>query len=116
MIYMGFNPIRASIAEVPQEPLPIVLLADEDLSNGEIVECFLFSAHKIARWRNRFEESVFKAIEKDLPRGSSHGGVDGKKQTQPYMFHYLINYLATPIPINHPHRETTLMLTPKSTW
>ncbi|WP_444957671.1 helix-turn-helix domain-containing protein [Microbulbifer sp. ZKSA002] len=57
-----------------KERLSIVLLGDEDLSNREITERLPFSAHKIARWRNRFAESGFKGNEKDLPRGSNHGG------------------------------------------
>lgn len=65
-----------------KERLSIILLADEGLSNGEIAERLPFSAHKIARWRNRFSESGLKGIEKDLPRGANHGGADSKKQAR----------------------------------
>lgn len=65
-----------------KERLSIILLADEGLSNNEIAERLPFSVHKIGRWRNRFAESGFKGIEKDLPRGANHGGADSKKQAK----------------------------------
>ena len=51
-----------------KERLSIVLLADEGLTNNEILERLPFSIHKIARWRNRFAESGLEGVEKDLPR------------------------------------------------
>jgi len=36
--------------------LSIVLFADEGLTNGEIAQQMAISAHKAARWRNRFGE------------------------------------------------------------
>lgn len=65
-----------------KERLSIVLLADEGLTNNEILERLPFSTHKIARWRNRFSESGLGGIEKDLPRGGNHGGADSAKQAR----------------------------------
>ena len=65
-----------------KERLSIVLLADEGLTNNEILERLPFSIHKIARWRNRFAEPGLEGVEKDLPRGGNHGGADSAKQAR----------------------------------
>jgi len=65
-----------------KERLSIVLLADEGLTNNEIMGQLPFSVHKIARWRNRFAESGLVGIEKDRPRGANHGGADSLKQAR----------------------------------
>jgi transposase len=65
-----------------RERLCIVLLADEGLSNQEIAQHMPVSAHKAGRWRNRFVELGLSGLEKNLPRGSNHGGAKTKKQTQ----------------------------------
>ncbi len=65
-----------------KERLAIILLADEGLNNGEISERLPVSAHKAARWRNRFADEGLAGIEKNLPRGGNHGGKDMRKQAQ----------------------------------
>ena len=63
-----------------KERLSIVLFADEGLTNGEIAQQMPISAHKAARWRNRFAEQGLSGIEKDLPRGGNHGGANSVEQ------------------------------------
>jgi len=58
-----------------KERLSIILLADEGLNNGEISERLPVSAHKAARWRNRFSDEGLAGIEKNLPRGGNHSPV-----------------------------------------
>jgi transposase len=65
-----------------KERLAIILLAEEGLNNGEISERLPVSAHKAARWRNRFADEGLAGIEKNLPRGGNHGGKDIQKQAQ----------------------------------
>ena len=36
----------------------------------------------MGRWRNRFIEKGFQGIEKELPRGTNHGGKDSLKQAK----------------------------------
>lgn len=65
-----------------KERLSIVLLANEGMSNDEIVKVVPFGIHKIARWRNRYAELGLEGIEKDLPRGANHGGANSEKQAK----------------------------------
>lgn len=65
-----------------KERLSIVLLADEGMTNEEIMGVLPFGIHKIARWRNRFAERGLEGIEKDRPRGYNHGGADSLKQAK----------------------------------
>ena len=65
-----------------KERLAIILLADEGLNNGEISRRLPVSAHKAARWRNRFADEGIVGIEKNLPRGGNYGGKDIQKQAQ----------------------------------
>ena len=64
------------------ERLSIVLLADEGMTNEEIMGVLPFGIHKIARWRNRFAEWGLEGIEKGRPRGNNHGGADSLKQAK----------------------------------
>jgi len=36
--------------------------------------------NKVGRWRNRFADTRFPGIEKDLPRGANHGGKNSEDQ------------------------------------
>jgi transposase len=63
-----------------KERLSIVLLADEGLTNEEITQLIPVSAHKAARWRNRFSQDGLKGIAKNLPRGGNHGGANSHQQ------------------------------------
>ena len=65
-----------------KERLSIVLLADEGLTNEEIVKSLPFGIHKVARWRNRFAELGLEGIEKDRPRGGNHGGANSATQAK----------------------------------
>ena len=60
----------------------IVLLAAEGYPNYQIAEKLKIDVNKVGRWRNRFAESGFAGIEKELPRGSNHGGKDSAAQAK----------------------------------
>ena len=65
-----------------QERLKIVLFASDGLTNGEISGQMGISAHKVGRWRNRFAERGLPGVEKNLPRGRNHGGMNSRKQAR----------------------------------
>jgi len=65
-----------------KERLSIVLLANEGLTNEEIIKTLPFGIHKVARWRNRFAEFGLEGIDKDKPRGGNHGGANSAKQAR----------------------------------
>ena len=58
----------------------IVLLAAKGIPNYKIAEKLSIDVNKVGRWRNRFAETRFEGIEKDLPRGSNHGGKNSADQ------------------------------------
>lgn len=58
----------------------IILLAADDIPNYQIAEKLSIDVNKVGRWRNRFAESGFAGIEKDLPRGNNHGGKNSADQ------------------------------------
>jgi transposase/transposase-like protein len=60
----------------------IVLLAAAGTPNYKIAEELGIDANTVGRWRNRFAENRFAGIEKDLPRGSNHGGKDSVEQAK----------------------------------
>jgi transposase len=60
----------------------IVLLAAQDMPNYKIAEQLNIDVNKVGRWRNRFVENRLAGIEKDLPRGSNHGGKNTEKQAK----------------------------------
>lgn len=60
----------------------IVLFAAEGYPNYQIAEKLKIDVNKVGRWRNRFAESGFSGIEKDLPRGANHGGKDSIEQAK----------------------------------
>lgn len=60
----------------------IVLLAAKNIPNYQIAEELNIDVNKVGRWRNRFAQTRFAGIEKDLPRGSNHGGKDSTKQAK----------------------------------
>lgn len=90
-----------------KERLTIVLLASEELNNGEIAERMSISAHKVGRWRNRFAENGLKGIEKDLPRGGNHGGK--KSQTQAQLRKKIIEKTTQENPPNATHWSTRML-------
>ncbi|MBV1932037.1 MAG: IS630 family transposase, partial [Porticoccaceae bacterium] len=60
----------------------IILLAAEGIPNYKIAERLDIDVNKVGRWRNRFAESGYQGIEKDLPRGANHGGKNLEKQAR----------------------------------
>lgn len=60
----------------------IILLAAKNIPNYKIAEQLKMSVNKVGRWRNRFEQSGLPGIEKDLPRGSNHGGKNSEQQAK----------------------------------
>lgn len=64
----GKTPIRLV------ERIKIILLAHEGMENQAIADKLNLSKNKVGRWRNRYAEGGFKAIEKNLPRGKNHAG------------------------------------------
>ena len=60
----------------------IVLLAAQNIPNYQIAEQLGIDVNKVGRWRNRFSESGFEGIEKDLPRGRNHGGKSTEEQAK----------------------------------
>jgi len=60
----------------------IVLLADEGRDNQSIARVLGITENKVGRWRNRYAEGGLKAIQKDKPRGSNHGGKDSDAQAR----------------------------------
>lgn len=64
----GKTPVRL------KERLSIVLLADQGLTNTEIAKLVSLNAMTVGRWRNRFIEGGYQAIEKNRPRGATMNG------------------------------------------
>jgi len=60
----------------------IVLMAAAGLENKVIAQRLNVPPNKVGKWRNRFAEGGIKAISKDKPRGSNHGGKDTVKQAR----------------------------------
>jgi transposase len=60
----------------------IVLLAAKNVPNYEIAEQLSIGINTVGRWRNRFAQKRFAGIEKDLPRGTNHGGKDSAEQAK----------------------------------
>ena len=57
----------------------IVLLAAQGLQNKEIAQQLGIGRVQVARWRERYMESGFEGIERDLPRGAPPVKVDVQK-------------------------------------
>jgi len=60
----------------------IILLAAQDMPNYKIAETLDIDVNKVGRWRNRFAKNGYQGIEKDLPRGSNHGGKNSAEQAK----------------------------------
>ena len=60
----------------------ILLLAAEDIPNYKIATKLSLDVNTVGRWRNRFAEKGLPGIEKDLPRGSNHGGKNSEDQSK----------------------------------
>ena len=65
-----------------RERSQIILLAAESVPNYLIAEQLNIDINTVGRWRNRFAEEGYIAIEKDRPRGANHGGKDSAKQAK----------------------------------
>ena len=81
-----------------------MLLADDGLNNGEIAKRMSVSAHMVGRWRKRFAEHGLSGIEKNLPRGSNHGGKN--TQAQARLRKKIIEKTTTEKPPNATHWST----------
>ncbi|MFS1524008.1 IS630 family transposase [Microbulbifer sp. 2304DJ12-6] len=60
----------------------ILLLASQNTPNYKIAKELNIDVNKVGRWRNRFADKGLLGIEKDLPRGSNHGGKDSVEQAK----------------------------------
>jgi transposase len=60
----------------------IVLLAADKVPNYKIARELQIDVNTVGRWRNRFAEKGLSGIEKDLPRGSNHGGKNSAAQSR----------------------------------
>ncbi len=94
----GKTPVRL------KERLTIVLLADDGLNNGEIAKRLSVSTHMVGRWRKRLAEHGLSGIEKNLPRGSNHGGKN--TQAQARLRKKIIEKTTTEKPPNATHWST----------
>jgi transposase len=56
------------------ERIKIILLAHEGKDNQTIADELSVGKNKVGRWRNRYIEGGFKALEKNHPRGKNHAG------------------------------------------
>lgn len=63
-----------------QERSRIVLLAAQGKHNIDIAKELGVGNNKVGRWRNRYADLRHAGIEKDLPRGSNHGGKSSLEQ------------------------------------
>jgi transposase len=50
------------------------LLAHEGKDSQTIANELEIGKNKVGRWRNRYAEGGFNALEKNLPRGKNHAG------------------------------------------
>jgi len=60
----------------------IILFAADDIPNYKIAEELSINVNTVGKWRNRFAEQGISGIEKDLPRGSNHGGKNSEDQAR----------------------------------
>ena len=63
-----------------RERARIVLMAAEGMANKEIAAALGIDANKVGRWRTRYAKEGPRAIEKERPRGTNHGGKDSRAQ------------------------------------
>lgn len=68
LLHSGKTPVRLL------ERIKIILLAHKGKDNQTIAKELEIGKNKVGRWRNRYTEGGFKALEKNLPRGKNHGG------------------------------------------
>lgn len=68
LLQSGKTPVRLL------ERLKIILLANEGKNNQTIANELGIDKNKVGRWRNRYVEGGFNALEKNRPRGKNHAG------------------------------------------
>jgi len=94
----GKTPVRL------KERLSVVLLADEGLTNTEIAELVPMNSHSVGRWRNRFIEGGFDAIEKNRARGATMNG--SRDASHARLRQRIIEITTTEKPVGETHWST----------
>ena len=85
----------------------IVLLAGEQVPNGEIAERLEINKNTVGLWRNRYVEEGFEGLLKDRPRGRNHGGQNTEEQER--LRAQIIHKTTTEKPPGQTHWSTRTM-------
>ena len=85
----------------------IVLLASEQIPNGEIARRLKLNKTTVGLWRNRYVEEGFNGLVKDRPRGRNQGGKDTEEQE--HLRALIIQKTTTEKPPGQTHWSTRTM-------
>ena len=85
----------------------IILLASEQVINGEIAERLGINKNTVGLWRNRYVEEGFEGLLTDRPRGHNQGGKSSEEQER--LRALIIQKTTTEKPLGQTHWSTRTM-------